>query len=214
MQTCRNCGDTKPLDEFDIRADTGKRRTECKSCRRARQRLDIERSLWRTAYVVGAPEALKCSRCGESKPWTDFPRRGRDSLLLHTWCKPCFSIYKAERHQRLHEREMARIRRNHDIAVAANRARINAYLTAHPCVDCGETDVVVLDFDHVRGEKVADVSTMVGLGVSWRKIEEEIAKCEVRCSNDHRRVTQQRRLAIRGIAEDPAPWLFGDPEAI
>ncbi len=29
---CRVCGEEKPLDEFRLRSDTGKRRTECKSC--------------------------------------------------------------------------------------------------------------------------------------------------------------------------------------
>ena len=29
---CRVCGEEKPLDEFLIRGDSGKRRTECKSC--------------------------------------------------------------------------------------------------------------------------------------------------------------------------------------
>lgn len=29
---CRVCGEEKPLDEFRIRGDSGKRRTECKSC--------------------------------------------------------------------------------------------------------------------------------------------------------------------------------------
>lgn len=29
---CRTCGEEKPLDEFRIRGDSGKRRTECKSC--------------------------------------------------------------------------------------------------------------------------------------------------------------------------------------
>lgn len=29
---CRVCGEEKPLDEFRIRGDSGRRRTECKSC--------------------------------------------------------------------------------------------------------------------------------------------------------------------------------------
>jgi hypothetical protein len=56
-------------------------------------------------------------------------------------------------------------------------------------VDCGETDPLVLDFDHVdRTTKSREVSwfirrrDLVGLAA-------EIAKCEVRCANDHRRKT-------------------------
>lgn len=54
-----------------------------------------------------------------------------------------------------------------------------------PCMDCGgRFPSVCMDFDHVRGEKVGNVATMIGLSVA--KIEAEIAKCEVVCSNCHR----------------------------
>lgn len=32
IRVCRVCGEEKPLDEFRIRGDSGKRRTECRSC--------------------------------------------------------------------------------------------------------------------------------------------------------------------------------------
>jgi hypothetical protein len=62
------------------------------------------------------------------------------------------------------------------------------YLQKHPCVDCGERDVVVLDFDHVRGKKVATISRLIKNG-NIKDIKLEIAKCVVRCSNDHHRKT-------------------------
>lgn len=70
-----------------------------------------------------------------------------------------------------------------------NRQRLIDYLRAHPCVDCGEGDPLVLEFDHVRGEKEADVSRMLVRRYSWKRILGEIDKCEVRCANCHRRKT-------------------------
>ena len=67
-----------------------------------------------------------------------------------------------------------------------------SYLQSHPCVDCGESDLVVLDLDHVRGEKIKTVTDMVRGGWSIAKIDIEIAKCEVRCANCHRRKTAER----------------------
>jgi hypothetical protein len=64
-----------------------------------------------------------------------------------------------------------------------------AYLLEHPCVDCGEADPIVLEFDHVRGVKAADVSNLVKGVASRARLETEIAKCDVRCANCHRRRT-------------------------
>ena len=210
-QICRRCQLMKPITEFDLRSDTGKRRGVCKACRRVSQRLPLDAPRRRTAWLVGATELLPCRKCGELKPWTEFPRRGRDSDRLHTWCKRCFSAYKAERHQKNHEREMARIHRNQRARIVENRAQVDAYLLTHPCADCGEVDLRVLDFDHVRGEKIGDVSTMVNTGRSWPMIEAEIAKCDVRCANCHRKVTYERRRAA--LVSEPV-WIYGDPGAI
>jgi len=47
----------------------------------------------------------------------------------------------------------------------------------------------VLEFDRVRGKKLASVAELSGKGVSWRRVADEIATCEVRCANGHRRKT-------------------------
>jgi len=87
----------------------------------------------------------------------------------------------------------------------AKKARVNAkayeasirkflgeYLLLHPCVDCGNGDLRVLEFDHVRGVKLFSISDAVRRQLSQKKIEEEILKCDVRCANCHRIVTAER----------------------
>jgi hypothetical protein len=80
------------------------------------------------------------------------------------------------------------------------RRRIGEHLMGHPCVDCGEADIRVLDFDHLNAaDKRADIARMVNAGGKWSDIELEIAKCEVRCANCHRRVTSDRGRDWRSV---------------
>lgn len=65
------------------------------------------------------------------------------------------------------------------------------------CVDCGNKDWRVLDYDHLpEFTKSIGISKAVGLGWSLIRIMEEIKKCEVVCSNCHR----IRTLTRAGIA--------------
>lgn len=87
---------------------------------------------------------------------------------------------------------MPQIRQRKEERIVELQRNVIAYLKTHPCVDCGEPDVVVLEFDHVRGQKSGRLATMIANGGSWAKIEEEIAKCDVRCANCHRRKTAKQ----------------------
>jgi hypothetical protein len=73
-----------------------------------------------------------------------------------------------------------------------NRAVVALYLSSRACVDCGEADPRVLEFDHVRGKKLGNVSSLRTGGYSLERLEAELAKCEVRCANCHRRKTVQQ----------------------
>jgi hypothetical protein len=72
------------------------------------------------------------------------------------------------------------------------RAFINTYLKANPCVDCGETNIIVLEFDHIGNDKHFSISDVTRLGYGMPKLKAEIAKCEVRCANCHRKKTYER----------------------
>jgi hypothetical protein len=70
-------------------------------------------------------------------------------------------------------------------------------LAKSQCLDCHTTDLAVLEFDHVRGEKIADISLLVRNGHSLARLQAEIAKCEVRCANCHRRRTRRHPFQLR-----------------
>lgn len=64
-----------------------------------------------------------------------------------------------------------------------------------PCIDCNiKYPYYVMDFDHL-GDKVFTIGSAEAIGCSIEKLLEEIAKCEVVCSNCHRTRTHNRKLA-------------------
>jgi lysyl-tRNA synthetase class I len=54
-----------------------------------------------------------------------------------------------------------------------------------------------MDFDHVRGRKQKNVMELIPT-LSKKKIDEEIAKCEIVCSNCHRIRTHRRIVKKAG----------------
>lgn len=87
------------------------------------------------------------------------------------------------------------------LSIAKQKAYLAQYLrdlkTNTPCVDCGiNYPYYVMDFDHVRGVKHANVMELVST-LSKKRIDQEIAKCEIVCSNCHRIRTHMRKMAKR-----------------
>jgi hypothetical protein len=132
-----------------------------------------------------------CTRCDETRPLDQFPPvRRSEPERLQWWCRGCFSDANKQHYWKNREREKERLLAQTTRKRGANRRRAIEYFLAHRCIDCGEKDIVVLQFDHLRDKKF-NVSTMIANGASWERIEAEIAKCVVRCANCHRLKTAQ-----------------------
>lgn len=68
------------------------------------------------------------------------------------------------------------------------RAWLREYLSTHHCVDCGESNPIVLEFDHIRPKKF-NIGDAAKYGYALKTVQDEVAKCEVRCANCHRKKT-------------------------
>jgi hypothetical protein len=135
----------------------------------------------------------RCPRCELSHPLSHFGRRSTNEPWPKTHCRSCRNAY----HKLYYKAHSAKYKAwgtlNKRRYRLRNQQRIEAFLKTHPCVDCGEDDSIVLEFDHVRDHKVAEISNMVRDAIAWNSIEAEILKCEVRCANCHRRKTASQR---------------------
>jgi hypothetical protein len=97
----------------------------------------------------------------------------------------------------LHRRE--RQKANKENAKQRAREYVAEYFATHPCTDCGESDPVVLTFDHIPGEHIkrGNISDMIQNGLGLETIKSEIAKTEVVCYNCHSLREQARKGAYR-----------------
>ena len=95
----------------------------------------------------------------------------------------------SRRHYAKHrDRVIAKAKEYSKIARDRTRAFISNYLKTNPCVDCGEANIIVLEFDHFEDKKF-NISDAARDGVGMKKLKAEIAKGEVRCANCHRKKT-------------------------
>lgn len=128
-----------------------------------------------------------CTRCGESKGTSEFNRSARNADGLHSYCRDCSKAhYRLNASRHALNVKAVRVRRKSEARV------LIAPILAEGCVDCGMKDIRALEFDHVRGEKVAGIGTLIRDGHGTAAILAEIAKCDVRCRNCHAIATMER----------------------
>lgn len=129
----------------------------------------------------------KCGRCKIEKSLDDFnkhPKRG-----WQAYCRECNKLRSQLYYANNIKKHRAEVKKRKKANIVANRERLCKYLIDHPCVDCGENDIVILTFDHIKDEKDQEICKLLAANCSWKRIMSEIEKCEVRCANCHTRRT-------------------------
>ena len=132
-----------------------------------------------------------CIRCKDEKTLDKFNKGPRGIRGRHPWCRKCTKEYGAVKYQQNKER----YKKNRDNSYKVHLHRVYEYLVSHPCVDCGESDIRVLEFDHRDPSKKLFTVSELTSGQST-KLEDEILKCDVRCANCHKKRTFEMRATI------------------
>lgn len=136
---------------------------------------------------------IRCSRCKREKVEELFAKRSTTKTGRQDYCIECGKRYHREWYARNKTQAKERVKVRSKEQRDAVREKVLCYLIGSPCVDCGEGDPVVLEFDHVVGKKAFNIGSALSGSYSWGTIEKEISKCVVRCANCHRRITAKRR---------------------
>lgn len=109
---------------------------------------------------------------------------------------------KRSYHRKYRKENGDRLKAQQQIIREEWRLKLLELIGKSKCKDCGHKDVRVLQFDHVRGKKVANVC--VYFGRNWTKALAEAKKCDVVCANCHVLRTRNRQPKKR-VA--PSKWL-------
>lgn len=139
----------------------------------------------------------RCGRCELEKPLDDFAWRRKKKGQRDNYCRLCRAAYKQEHYAANRQQYIDSAMRRKREVVTERIAFLVGYLREHPCVDCGETDPIVLEFDHLRDKKFSIASGLRDR--EWQSVLDEMAKCEVVCANCHRRRTAKRGGFARAV---------------
>lgn len=187
MKICTKCHVDKPESDYYSRAN-GRLESRCKDCHKA---LSYAAAKSRREETIAVSERLVsegatkyCAKCERALPVTEFNRQLKSADGFASSCRSCASVY-AKRYYEENKaayKSMSYASREH--RVSAKRDYYANYLREHPCVDCGNDNILVLQADH-ENDKMCNISTMVSNGVSLQSLMTELEKCVIRCANCH-----------------------------
>lgn len=136
-------------------------------------RLHSARGLCKKHLTFEIPENSQfCNNCNKVKNFKEFTRNG-------AICKMCNSCRNYCKKYDIKQRDE---RRKFLLALKIRKGG--------ECVDCGVKDLEVLEFDHIVGDKIDDVTRIPSL----RKIQIEAEKCVLRCVICHLIKTKNTRF--------------------
>ncbi len=149
---CTRCGKPNPDPRWK----------SCPPCLEKKREYNKKYNAVRSKQLVADP--LRCSRCGAP-------------VVGMAYCSSCLGYAR-----KISAKLPPETRRRYQNTT--KKKFVQFILREHllECIDCGNTDQRILEFDHVRGEKAASPFHIR----STAKLIAEIAKCEVRCPNCHR----------------------------
>lgn len=123
----------------------------------------------------------KCSKCHQIKDETEFSKKDK---WLQPYCKPCHSSYRKEHYERNKKKIITQVTvRQEELYLY-----ILNYKVEKGCLYCGEKHPACLDLHHRDSDtKTITPANMANQGWCKKRIDKELALCDVLCANCHRK---------------------------
>lgn len=148
----------------------------------------------------------QCCRCNQEKPLSDFSgdRSSKDGYSAR--CKKCSCEYAHKQYKEKRAYCIEKSSRRVAKLIAENRQKREQYKTERGCRFCTERDPVALDFHHRDEKKEYTISGRMG-SLTWEQLLKEIRKCDVVCSNCHRKLHAGRKLIALACQKNDNEYL-------
>lgn len=137
-------------------------------------------------------ENIVCSKCGKLKHIDNFNKCSASKTGYSSKCKVCARLYAIKRNL-AHVDNVGISRYSKKRKERINWLREQKF--NKPCADCKKIyDPECMDYDHVVGDKINNISSMVLHNCPYDVILKEIEKCELVCVLCHNKRTYDRSV--------------------
>lgn len=126
-----------------------------------------------------------CSKCKTEKSVSEFNKNRSRKDGLQSSCRECKKKYCKDHYNKNKEYYLEKNRRCRERSIEW----YNEFKKTLECKECGERHISCLEFHHRNPEeKEFCVSLFIRQNISIKRVKEEIEKCDVLCSNCHRKL--------------------------
>lgn len=136
-----------------------------------------------------------CSKCRNHLPLESFRLAHKPTGRRAAYCYECQRAVSRQHYADNTAHHKSKVIKNNKRNYAKNIEIYKEYKQTLKCNRCPEDHIAVLDFHHTDPkDKDYQVSAMLGTW-KWASVLKEIEKCEVLCSNCHRKLHYELRNA-------------------